>query len=98
MTIDELIVYLFSPAAQVALIVGIAEIIKKTGIDKKFIPLFDLALGLISGVAVFGVALGYGITKGIMVGFALGLSACGLFSGIKNLFKSEDQHNDDEGH
>ena len=98
MSIEDLVVYLFSPAAQVALIVGIAEIIKKSGIDKRFIPLFDLGLGLTSGIGVFGLALGHGIVKGIVIGIALGLSACGLFSGIKNLFERKESDNGEEGH
>ena len=83
--IAELIAYLLTPVAQVALIIGIAELVKKIGLDSKWIPLVDLGLGLASGIGVYGFALGYGVVNGIMVGLALGLSACGLFSGVKNL-------------
>ena len=84
MDINELITYIFSPMAQVALIIGIAEIIKRAGLPTKFIPLVDLVLGLISGIFVYGVMQEYGIGTGAILGIALGLSACGLFSGIKN--------------
>ncbi len=85
MDINELITYLLSPVAQIALIIGIAEVFKKIGFKVKYIPLLDLVLGIISGVAVYGLMLGYGVQTGIIVGISLGLSACGLFSGIKNV-------------
>lgn len=85
MDIKELMTYLFTPVAQVALIIGIAEIIKRGGLPAKYIPIVDVVLGLISGIFVYGVGMDYGITNGVMLGLALGLSACGLFSGIKNV-------------
>lgn len=84
MDINELMTYLLTPMAQVAVIIGLAEIIKRAGLDAKYIPVLDIFLGLISGVCVYGYMMGYGIAKGILLGIALGLSACGLFSGIKN--------------
>lgn len=87
MDVKELITYLLSPIAQVALIVGIAQLLKQTGLKKKWIPLCDLAFGLFSGLIVYGYALGYGVIDGAVLGIAIGLSACGLFSGIKNVTK-----------
>lgn len=84
MDINELITYLLTPMAQVALIIGLAEIAKKLGVETRWIPIVDLCLGLISGICVYGLALDYGIVDGIILGIALGLSACGLFSGVKN--------------
>lgn len=81
----ELIEYLLTPMAQIALIIGVAEIIKRMGFNRKYIPLIDLGLGLVSGICVFGLMLGYDIAHGAVIGIALGLSACGLFSGIKNV-------------
>lgn len=92
MDVKDLLIYLLTPAAQVALIIGLAEIIKRLGLDSKYIPLVDVGLGLVSGVCVFSLALGFTIMEGIVLGLALGLSACGLFSGIKNvaeLFEKE---------
>lgn len=80
--INQLIAYLLTPTAQVALIMAMAELAKKIGLKKKFIPLVDLVLGLLSGIFVYS---SLGIVQSIVVGLALGLSACGLFSGIKNL-------------
>lgn len=86
MDIDSLITYLLSPAAQVLLIMAIAELVKQINLfDKKYIPLLDLFLGVVSGIVVFGILGGKGIPVGVIVGVALGLSACGLFSGIKNV-------------
>ena len=85
-----LLEYLLTPVAQVALIIGIAEVIKRMGCRSKYIPLVDLGLGTASGVCVFGIMLGFGIPQGIVIGIALGLSACGLFSGIKNVTELEE--------
>ena len=90
MDIAELINYLLTPVAQVALIIGIAEVIKRVGCPSRWIPLIDLGFGLLSGILVYGINLKYGIPIGIVVGLALGLSACGLFSGIKNTFEREE--------
>ena len=87
MNIDELIAYLLTPIGQIALIIGIAEMVKKIGFPAKYIPLLDVVIGLIGGVVVYGISYNYGILKGIMLGLAIGLSACGLFSGVKNLIE-----------
>ena len=84
MDISTLIESLLLPTSQVALIIGLAELCKRVGVNTKYIPLIDLALGIISGVCIYGVSMGYGALKGVVVGIAIGLSACGLFSGIKN--------------
>lgn len=93
MDFAEINAYLLTPAAQVALIIGIAELIKRIGLDSKWIPLVDLLLGLISGICVYGLMLGESIASGAMVGLAMGLSACGLFSGIKNVIQGAHENN-----
>lgn len=95
MDINELITYLLTPVAQVALIIGVAEVVKRQNwFSKNYIPILDLILGILSGVLVYGVMLEHGIGIGIIIGIAEGLSACGLFSGIKNvreeLIKADD--------
>ena len=87
MEINELITFLFTPAAQVALIIALAELIKGLGLDHKYIPLVDVALGLICGIMSYTVYQGFQPVEGIVIGLAMGLSACGLFSGIKNIIK-----------
>lgn len=95
MSTDELINYLLSPIGLTALVMGIAEMIKKLGCPSKYIPVIDLAFGVLGGVTVFGIELGYGVLKGVMIGLAIGLSACGLFSGIKNLIEKEGGKSND---
>ena len=85
MDVGQIIAYLLTPVVQVALIIGLAELIKGLGIEKRWIPLVDLGLGLASGIFVYGIAQGQGLLNGIVLGIALGLSACGLFSGFKNV-------------
>ena len=88
MEAKDLVVMLLTPAAQVALIIALAEVFKNVGCPTKFIPIVDLILGIISGICVFGIIQNYGIAIGIIIGIALGLSACGLYSGIKNVKES----------
>lgn len=85
MEVQEVIATLLTPVSQVALIIALAQLIKGIGFPAKFIPVIDLVLGIISGICVYGLMLGYGIGQGLLLGIALGLSACGLFSGIKNV-------------
>ena len=49
MSIGELINYLMTPVTQVALIMGLAEMVKKIWGNTRYIPLIDLALGLANG-------------------------------------------------
>ena len=81
---DDIVQYLLTPATQIALIISLAQLIKEVGCPTKYIPLIDLGLGILSGVVIFGIFMGQGILVGVLLGIAEGLSACGLFSGIKN--------------
>lgn len=91
MDIEEIITYLLQPTAQIALIIGIAELFKKLGVPHKFIPIIDLTCGVLSGCVVYAIALGYPWINSIMLGIAMGLAACGLFSGIKNVFGGNEE-------
>lgn len=91
MEVLQLNEYLLSPVAQVALIMGLAEVIKRIGLNSRWIPLVDVFLGLLSGVCVYGLGKNLGILNGIVIGLAMGLSACGLFSGIKNVTKGAEE-------
>ncbi len=75
---EQLLVYAGIPA--VLLIIGIAELIKGLGFNPKFIPVINLVLGLVSGIVLNA----DDVMRGIFVGLAVGLSASGLYSGIKN--------------
>lgn len=83
---EEFMTYLLTPVAQVAIIIGLAEVVKRMGMETRLIPLFDVILGITFGISVYGIGLGYGLLKSVLIGIALGLEACGLFSGCKNLF------------
>jgi len=87
----DMIEYLLTPMAQIAMIIALAEVIKRAGFPKKYIPIVDVILGILSGIFVTGIILGYGIDKGVIIGIALGLSACGTFSGIKNVQEGTDE-------
>ena len=91
MEVGNLIEYLMTPVAQVALIIGLAEIVKGFGLETRWIPLVDLALGLISGIFVYHLAFDYGLIQSAVIGIALGLSACGLFSGYKNVIGKQGE-------
>lgn len=86
----EMIEYLLSPISQIGLIIGIAEVIKRLGVESKWIPLIDVGLGVAFGVLINFLALGNGIAQSIILGLAMGLSACGLFSGVKNVTEDRD--------
>lgn len=85
MDINDLVTYLLTPIAQVALIMALAEVIKRAGLKSKWIPLVDIGLGIVAGLAIYTAHLNYTIVEGLVIGIACGLSACGLFSGVKNV-------------
>lgn len=85
MDINDLVTYLLTPIAQVALIMALAEVAKHIGLKSRWIPLLDLGLGIVAGLAIYTWHLGLTPVEGIIVGIACGLSACGLFSGVKNV-------------
>lgn len=61
--------------ALVGVVIGVTEVVKKTNlIPERFIPLFALILG-----ALFGFLQHVGFIESLMIG----LSANGLYSGVK---------------
>jgi len=76
---EDLLAYAGIPA--VALIMGIAELLKKVGFNVKFIPIVNVVLGLVVGVVLNQ----NDVIEGIFTGLAVGLSASGLYSGTKNI-------------
>ncbi|MFS8652412.1 MAG: hypothetical protein FWJ66_10930 [Caldibacillus sp.] len=76
--------------ALIPIITGLVGVFTQLGLRKKFAPIVSLVLGLLIGI--FYVYPG-DIKGGILVGIMLGLSATGLYSGVKNtkeLAKGED--------
>jgi hypothetical protein len=68
----------------IGVIVGIAEVIKKTGIDIKWIPLIDLILGIIAGIVY---VFPDDPKKAVLSGIIIGLSASGTYSSTKNVIQ-----------
>jgi ABC-type amino acid transport system permease subunit len=66
----------------IGVIIALAELLKKVGINPKYIPVADLILGIAAGF----VYLYPGDPKmAVLYGIIAGLSAAGLYSGIKNV-------------
>lgn len=65
----------------VALTAGIVEAIKRAfKMNKRFVPLLSLAIGLVLAL-IFGE--GFTIQEIVVTGIMIGLSASGLYSGVK---------------
>ncbi|UYX52578.1 holin [Bacillus thuringiensis] len=65
--------------AMIGVIVGLSQIAKITGLQTKYIPLFNLSLGIMLGVLF----LSEDIKMNIFQGMIIGLSASGLFDHTK---------------
>ena len=68
----------------VPVIVALSEAVKRAGLNIKLIPLFNIILGLIAGFAFYP-----DIKQAILIGMAFGLSAGGLYSGVKKATEKE---------
>jgi hypothetical protein len=66
----------------IPIIIAIAEMLKKTGFNPKFIPVVNIVLGLIGGVIYLYPG---DIKAGILKGLIMGLAASGFYSGYKNI-------------
>ena len=92
MDINELITYIITPAGQVAVIMALAEIIKRQELfAPKFIFFVDLVLGVLLGYCTYTVYMGESPYVGIIGGLACGCIAAGVFSGVKNLREGYDE-------
>ena len=70
----------------VPLLIGILEVFKRLGLDKKYVPILSLILGIGLGITLFSEG---DPLKGIVQGSFIGLSAVGLYSGTKNTMEKE---------
>lgn len=68
--------------ALVPVIIGVSEVAKRVGFPAKYIPVLNLVLGVVAG---FIYAAPANPAEAALVGIALGLSASGLYSGVKNV-------------
>jgi hypothetical protein len=64
----------------VLLLIGISELMKRSGVNPKIIPFINLALGVVAGMLITP----DDFLKGVIIGIATGLSSVGLYSGVKN--------------
>ncbi|ASZ69692.1 holin [Bacillus cereus group sp. MYBK249-1] len=73
--------------AMIGVVVGISQIVKTTGLQTKYIPLFNLTLGITLGVLF----LSQDIKVNLFQGMIIGLSASGLFDHTKIVKKDADR-------
>lgn len=71
--------------AIIPLILALVQFFKKVGLPEKYSPVIAVLFGLLAGIFYLDAP----IKEGIIVGLMLGLSATGLYSGTKNLVKSD---------
>lgn len=75
-----------------AVIVGLMEVAKNLGLKTQYIPLASVALGVLAGCA-------YGtgdIKANVLIGLAIGLSSCGLYSGTKATLEDKSNKGGDK--
>lgn len=73
--------------AMIGIVVGVSQIAKTTGLQTKYIPLFNLTLGITLGVLF----LYQDIKSNILQGIIMGLSASGLFDHTKIIKKDANR-------
>lgn len=78
--------------ALIPLIIALVELMKGAGLPKKWCSLASLILGIAGGVVYIYPDDPKG---GIIVGIMLGLSASGLYSGSKHMFKRSKEEGQD---
>lgn len=62
----------------IPVLVGVVEVVKKAGLDTRYVPALSLLLGAAVSVALEGITV-----PAVLQGLMYGLSACGLYSGTK---------------
>ena len=72
----------------ISILTGINEIEKQYIVDKKYIPIFSLVMGIIITLLAYGVN-----TNNVIIGIINGLSSCGLYSGVKNTMEVMNNEN-----
>ena len=72
----------------ISILTGINEIEKQFIVDKKYIPLFSLFMGIIITLLAYGYS-----ANNIIIGIINGLSSCGLYSGVKNTMEVINDEN-----
>ena len=65
----------------VPIVVGFVQVLKVSGVPSRWAPLLSVVLGVLGATVLIGGALRADILQGLMVG----LTASGVFSGVKAL-------------
>ncbi|PAV27833.1 hypothetical protein CIL05_19995 [Virgibacillus profundi] len=73
-------------AALIPLIVGLVEVLKRSGLPKRLLPIAALLFGVAAGIFY---VFPNDLKSGIIAGIVMGLSASGLYSGSKNIVEKE---------
>ncbi|ADH08175.1 TPA: holin [Bacillus cereus] len=73
--------------AMIGVVVGISQIAKTTGLQTKYIPVFNLTLGITLGVLFLSQDTKMNIFQGIIIG----LSASGVFDHTKIMKKDDNK-------
>ncbi|TKI79681.1 holin [Bacillus mycoides] len=73
--------------AIIGVVVGLSQIAKINGLQTKYIPIFNLTLGIMLGVLF----LSQEIKMNIFQGMIIGLSASGLFDHTKIMKKDDNR-------
>lgn len=66
----------------VGIVMGVTEVVKRVGISGRYAPALSLIFGVIGGYFFFG-----GNVQGIAQGIVAGLTAPGIWSGVKTTTK-----------
>ena len=69
----------------IAIIIGLVAVAKKLGLESKFAPVLALILGV--GINLVVKYLGAETGELVIGGIIAGLTACGLYSGVKATIK-----------
>lgn len=70
--------------AGVPIVIGLVEVLKKTGLPNRMLPLLALILGILYSFFVFPIG-----TEAVLQGLVVGLAAQGLYRGTKVLVNNK---------
>lgn len=70
----------------VALLVGLSELLKRSGMPKRIVPIATVVLGIAAGIVYVSPD---DAKNGVLVGLSIGLAAIGLYSGAKNTIEKK---------
>ena len=79
---------LIAPAICIAIIIAIGQLLKRFGLETKWMPLIAIALGLILNFG--GKVVGAANWELAVSGIVIGLTAVGLYSATKNTIELKD--------